>query len=71
MEMFSQILGLETWKSAEFMKVRSMRSRATVLEAGPPREYAIIQLALCVLACSIAIGTRGVAQRGSLAGLLA
>ena len=33
--MLSQILGLEVWKSAEFIKVLSMRSRATALEAGP------------------------------------
>lgn len=33
--MFSHILGLEAWKSAEFMKVRSMRSRATAREAEP------------------------------------
>ena len=35
--MFSQILGLDGWKSAEFMNVLSIKSNATALEAGPLR----------------------------------
>ena len=34
--MLSQNLGLEDWNFVEFMKVRSMRSRATVLGTETP-----------------------------------
>lgn len=63
--MFSQILGLEAWNSAEFMHVRSMRSNATAREAGPLRGKAIFPFPsfdFQVRFYTIAIGTGGVAN---------